>query len=166
MNIDEIVLESKYPEFQWCVKGPLQKVWKDGFPVDEQKILMLYFDRYLCEVADMIRDQEWTDEDKLYAERALDRFLNDPNFRDAWVHEMPKPAMPWPTYDQTHHNQVAVVAAATGQVGEALMYEQRGREGGPRESVVKKLQALLSDTPVDEPVADTVEAEAELGAVY
>ena len=160
MQIDGLVLESKYPEYQWCIKGPIRKVWKDGFPVDEPKLLVLQFDRYLCEVDEMVQNQEWTPEDKEYVARIMERDLVDPRFRDAWQHQAPKIHPPWPTYDETHHNQVPVIAKATGQVAEALAYEERGRPDGPRESVVKKLRALLAE-PRDNGSAAPEPAEAE-----
>lgn len=142
MKTEGLVLESKYAEFQFCIKGPIRKVWRDGFPVDESQIITLQFDRYLCELDDMARNQEWTPDHRVHVEGALDRHFGDPSFRDMWVHKAPKIAPPWPTYDATHHNQVAVIAQATGMVTEALTYETRGRE--PRPSVVEKLQELLS----------------------
>ncbi len=147
MKLEGLVLESKYPELQLLVKGPMQKVWKDGFPVDEQKIIVLAFDRYLCELDVMARNQEWGEGERAAVDGQLSRQLADPQFRDAWVHEAPKPAKPWPSYDETHHNQVAGIAQATGTVESAITYETRGREGGPRESVLRKLQELQAEAP-------------------
>lgn len=161
MKLEGLVLESKYPQFQMLVKGPMQKVWKDGFPIDEQKIIVLEFDRFICELDEMKLAQEWGAGELESVERQLERQLRDPSFRDAWVHEMPKPAKPWPTYDETHHNQIPTIAQATGQVESALTYETRGRE--PRESVVKKLQALLAEEPTHD--GSPAETPDELFAV-
>jgi hypothetical protein len=143
INIEGLVLESKYPEHQFLIKGPLEKVWRDGFPVDEFSIIPLQFDRYLCEVDVMAREQEWNDDQREAVTRALDRSLGDPGFRDMWVHEIPKPPKPWVTYDDTHHAQIAMIAQATGTMAETLAYETRGRPEGPRDGVVKKLQELI-----------------------
>ncbi len=155
MNIEGLVLESKYPQYRLFVKGPLEKKWRDGFPVDEQKLLIIEFDRFLCEMDEMISNQEWTEEDKEFCARGLEIHLKNPLFRDVWVHEISRPGKPWPTYNETHHNQIAAIAAATGQIEAALSYETRGREGGPRPSVEAKLRELL------EGQSDPVEVEAE-----
>lgn len=144
LDVTGLILESKYPELQFIVKGPRMTVWRDGYPVQEPKHIILYFDRYICMVDDIVRDQELTDEDKEYVGHAIEAAFKNPNARDFWIHDLPKAAPPWPNYDATHHNQIPVMAEATGLVNEALMYEQRGRPGGPREGVVKKLEALLS----------------------
>lgn len=143
LDLDTLVLESKHPQLQYLIKGPYQDVWKDGFPTKEQKVLVLQFERYICEVAEMARDQEWNEEERdIVAKRLQYELYENLRERDFWKHEPPKPAIPWPTYDQTHHSQIAMIAKATGTVEEALVYETRGREDGPRESVVKKLEEL------------------------
>ena len=145
MDIKGLILESNFPELQVLLKGPLQKVWRDGFPVDEQKILQLQFDRYICFVDDMVRRQEWTPEDTEYAARHIESMLNDPTEREMWIHQPPVVQPPWPTYNETHHKQIHVVAKSIGLVGEALTYETRGREEGPRPEVVKNLEAALGE---------------------
>jgi hypothetical protein len=150
MNIDGLILESKFPEYQFLIKGPFHKVWRDGFPVDEQKILILQFDRYICMVDDMVQEQEWTEEDKEFALRQLEVQMNNPKYRDMYVHVPKRPDKPWPTYDDTHHKQIPNIAVATGTVHTALAYE-RTREGGGRPEVVAKLEELalqdLEGTP-------------------
>jgi len=154
LDTNGLILESPYAQYQFLIKGPMQKVWKDGFPVDEQKIIPLQFDRYICFVDDMAAEQEWTVEDREFVARAIDASLNNPKFRDMWVHEAPKPPLPWPTYESMHHSKIATAAEMNGLVGEAFAYETRGREGGPRPAVVKKLQALLDGkSEPDEPDA-------------
>lgn len=163
MELKGLVLESVYPEYTYLVKGSRHTVYREGYPVEEAKLLTLRFDRYLCEVDDMIREQEWNDEDMKLMEAKIEWDMQNPTFRDMWVHSAPKIEAPWPTYDETHHNQVAAVAIATGLVSEALTYETRGRDGGPRASVVEKLQqALASSDSLDEEV--DVEEE-EIAAV-
>ena len=63
MELKGLVLESVYPEYTYLVKGSRHTVYREGYPVEEAKLLTLRFDRYLCEVDDMIREQEWNDED-------------------------------------------------------------------------------------------------------
>jgi|SRR5215475_6472477 len=155
MNIDGLILESRYPEYQFLIKGPLHKMWRDGFPVDEQKILILQFDRFICFIDDMVREQEWTDEDQLFAARQLEQSFNDPKYRDMWVHEPVRPARPWPTYDETHWKQIHTIAQATGMVHEALAYEQQGREDGPRPEVVKFLQNLVAEQEQSQALSDS-----------
>ena len=135
------------------MKGPLHKAWRDGFPVDEQKILQLQFERYICFVDDMIRRQEWTPEDIEHAARQIEYMLGDPTQKDMWLHELPVVTPPWPTYDETHHKQIHVIAQSIGLVGEALTYETRSREGGPRPEVVKNLEAALGEQ-APEPVGE------------
>ena len=164
MDINGLVLESRYPEYHFLIKGPFQQVWRDGFSVQEQKIIDLAFDRYLLEMDVAAREQEWTAEERESVTRALQASFDDPTFRDMWVHQIPKPPLPWPTYDSTHHNQIAVIAQATGMVHAALAYEQRGREGGPRESVVTKLQQLAEET--EDVGGESRDPEAEADEIF
>lgn len=147
MDINGLILETKYQDYQVLLKGPLHKVWRDGFPVDEQKILILSFDRYICMVDDMIRRQEWTPDDVEHASRQIEYMLGDPAQRDMWQHKPPVVLPPWPNYNETHHKQIHVVAQSIGLVDEALTYELRGREGGPRPEVVKNLESVVVETP-------------------
>lgn len=151
MDISGLILEAQAPELQVLLKGPLQKAWRDGFPVDEQKILQLQFERYICFVDDMQRRQEWTDEDRVYVERGIQQLLDDPTFGEMWVHVPQRPPAPWPTYDETHHKQIPVIAQSVGLIDQAIAYETHGREGGPRPGVLEQLQALKEQTaPVPE----------------
>jgi hypothetical protein len=161
MEITEIaglVLESKFAEYQYLAKGPLHKVWRDGFPVDEQKILRLHFERYICFVDQMAREQEWTPEDCEYALRQIAQQLATPQYHDMWVHLPAKVEPPWPTYDETHPKQIHTIAQAIGMVAEALAYENR-RPGGPRTMVVENLQNALGDAPAA-PAPEAVEEGA------
>jgi hypothetical protein len=135
-------------------------VWRDGYRVEEQKILVLQFDRFICFTDDMAKEQEWTPEDKEYAARGLESQLNDPMFRDMWIHQPVLPDKPWPTYDETHPKQIHTVAIATGMVEQALAYESRGRADGPRPSVVENLQkALNAQQPAEEPVEESDDSD-------
>jgi hypothetical protein len=157
MDINGLVLESRYAEYQFLIKGPLQKVWRDGYPVEEHQIIPLEFDRYLCELDLMATRQEWNEIQKEAVTGAIERQLNDPSFRDMWVHEKPRPPLPWPNYDTMKETQILMVAQATGQAREALAYELQ-RDGGARETVVKKLQGLIEsdgDSGTVDPDAET-----------
>jgi hypothetical protein len=151
ITLEGLVLESKYPEFLLMIKGPLQQIWRDGFPVQEQQVLQIQFDRFLCELDDMARAQEWGEEQKAAVKRALEDRLRDPMLRDVWIHETPRPPLPWPTYEETPHGQVPTIAQATGMVEQALAYEERGRAEGPRKMVVVKLEALRGAASAEEP---------------
>jgi len=140
-NLRDVVLESKYGEYQYLAKGPLQTSWRDGFPKQEPKLISLQFERFLCEVRDEIDRQELTEEDQQYLAAKLQHDLSDTMYRDMWVHEPVKPDKPWPSYEETDVKQIAVVAKATGLVEQALTYERR-RDDGPREDVVKELSEL------------------------
>jgi len=144
-DLDTLMLESKYGEMTYMVKGPLVTNWKDGFPKQEPKLFVFQFDRFMCDIGDEIRRMELTDEDKEYVLRKIERDLADIDMRaDMWIHQPPKVNPPWPNYEETHANAIPGIAKSIGLVDEALTYESR-REGGPRESVVKKLQEGQSE---------------------
>jgi hypothetical protein len=165
LNVDGLVLESKYPQLQFVIKGPMLEDWRDGHPVRRPKHIVIDFDRYLCELDVLSREQEWTDEDKVYVGKGIEAQFNNPTFRDFWIHEAPKVPPPWPTYNETHHNQIPVIAQSIGLVAEALRYEQLGREGGPRASVVEKLTAIAGEQPQEETTTAFVPDEDDLAAV-
>jgi hypothetical protein len=150
VKIDGLVLESKYPQLQYIIKGPIEDSWRDGIPQRIPKHIVLEFDRHLLIMDDLIREKELNDDDKTYISRQLDYELNRAQFNDFWVHQPPKPNPPWATYDQTDPKQIATVAQATGLVVEALRYEN-ARDDGPRDAVVAKLEALNANT-VDEAI--------------
>lgn len=81
-------------------------------------------------------EKGWTDEEKDLARtvllRVCDRFPGD-----MWVHETPKVAAPWPTYDETHHNKIPVLAVELGLLDESLEYERQNKN---RDSVVAALE--------------------------
>lgn len=158
VEIDGLVLESKYPQLQYIVKGPIEDTWRDGMQIRQPKHIVLEFDRHLLVMDDLAHEKEWTDEDKLYISRQLDYELKRPQFVDFWVHKPPTPQPPWPTYDSTDAKQIATVAKATGLVTEALRYEKNGREDGPRPEVVK---ALETAEPQFEVAADAGLLEVE-----
>jgi len=144
ISLDGLMLESKYGELSYLIKGPIQTTYRDGFPRQEPKIIALQFDRYVCDVGNELSRMELTEEDREYVARRIEGDLKDPLFTDFAVHEPPKIHPPWPTYDRMHPNAVAGMARQVGMVEEALAYEQR-RDGGPRESVVKKLEETLRE---------------------
>lgn len=80
-----------------------------------------------------------TDDDR---ERAEQMLLTSGRLGNEFiVIEEVKAAKPWPSYDETHHNKVSVLASELGLVNEALAYE---RENKNRSSVVEQLEASLA----------------------
>jgi len=139
-DLDGLLLESKYAEPALIVKGPIVTNWQDGLPRQEPKHFVFQFDRYICDVGEECRRMELTDEDKEFVARKFTTDLQNPDIRaDYWVHEPPVAAPPWPNYENTHAQAIPGIAKQIGMVMEAIAYEER-RDGGPRESVVRKLQ--------------------------
>lgn len=158
LPLDGLILESRHAEYQYIVKGPLETNWQDGFPREQPKHIVLEFDDFICMLDDQAFRKEWTDEDKLYIGRALERAFRDNEVRaQMWIHEKPRPPLPWPKYNETHHKQIPQIAAATGTVAEAIRYENE-RDGGPRVEVIQKLTELLNGEVV-------VEVDEDLAAV-
>lgn len=143
-DLNGLILESRYHEYQYIIKGPIQTNWQDGFPRQEPKHIVLHFKGFVCLLEDEIRDQELDDDDKLHVFKAIQSSLKNPNFTDMWVHERPRPGMPWPTYAETDVKQIPMVAQVTKTIGAAIAYERDGRPEGPREAVIKKLEDLLA----------------------
>jgi hypothetical protein len=165
LNVEGLVLESQYADYNYCIKGPLIIDYSDGYPKQHPKHIVLDFDSFLCEVDDVVARNELTDEDKEYMGRALEAALKNPLFKEMWIHQSPKPPMPWPSYDETPASQIPMVAKTIGLIAEALAYEQRGRDGGSRPTVVKKLQELQTEAP-DVPSAPPEDSEdLDLAAV-
>jgi hypothetical protein len=66
----------------------------------------------------------------------------------------PLPTPPWPTYEETHHKQIPVLAEQLGLVNEALAYE-RAREK-PRAEVTERLEGLLQGKVEEETLTAAV----------
>src|SRR5215471_15403849 len=138
--MEGLVLESRYPQLQYIIKGPIQDSWRDGIPIRTPKHIVLEFDRHLLEMDQLVREKELTDEDKEYIRRQLEYEFSKPNFPDFWEHKPPRLGPPWPTYDETDPKQIPNVAKAIGLVTEALRYEKQRDE--PRQVVIEKLEGL------------------------
>lgn len=83
----------------------------------------------------------WDDGEKETAARVMLNRVADPAFHDYDLAPGPMPvSAPWPTYDDTHHFKIPVLAEELGLVGEALAYE-RGTKN--REGVVKALEEKI-----------------------
>jgi hypothetical protein len=99
-------------------------------------------------------DNGWTDDETEAVIAKVEYFVQrQPGL--VWRLEAPRFAAPWPSYDDMHHNQIATTAQATGQIGEALRYEEQNKA---RPVVVERLTALLNES------RDAVAAEAALTA--
>lgn len=92
-----------------------------------------------------------TDEERVEAEQKL---LHDPNYGSAYVLveeiEAPKP---WPTYDETHHNKIPLLAEELGCIDAVLAYE---RERKNRASVLAAVEARLPKA--EQPAGEIVHA--------
>jgi len=92
----------------------------------------------------------WTDEEKALVEKRLDRACVDFP-REIRLHTKPPAEKPWPTYDDTHHLQVARIAEATGTLDQALAYE---KENANRKGVVKMLEQAVAEAAQAAPEPD------------
>lgn len=118
--------------------------WKTfpGLPIEEDRVTPANPVEYgRIGVWDSIAWQaeyELTDSEREAGENLL---LNSPFYGSEFIKiEEVKAAKPWPAYDDTHHNEVASLAAKLGLVAEALAYEQENKQ---RASVIEKLEAAL-----------------------
>lgn len=81
-------------------------------------------------------ENNWSDEEKELVRTTLLRLCKlSPG--DIWVHETARAAAPWPTYDQTHHNKIPVLAEELGLLDEAITYESQNKN---RDSVIAALE--------------------------
>jgi len=113
-----------------------------GLPVEEDEVTLVNpveFGR--IGVWDSVvwqAENELTDEDREQAENLL---LNSSYYGTEFFKvEEVKAAKPWPSYDTTHHNKIAILASEIGRVSEALAYEQENKQ---RASVIESLEAAL-----------------------
>ncbi len=90
----------------------------------------------------------WGPAEKEIVARHMLRLLEkNPGWAQFSLHSKAPAAKPWPTYDETHHNQIPTFAEGVGLVNEALAYE---RENKARDSVIQKLEELLERASVAE----------------
>lgn len=90
-------------------------------------------------------EKGWTQEEHDIVVEALDLLCQ--RYGGVWEIQHAKAALPWPTYDDTHHSQIAKFAAGVGLVSEALAYE---RENKNRPGVVKELEAAQAAPAAEE----------------
>lgn len=64
-----------------------------------------------------------------------------------WLHSEAPAPLPWPTYNETHHKSVPVLAEQLGLVETALAYEQQNKK---RPEVMEKLSELLNAPAVED----------------
>lgn len=98
-------------------------------------------------------EHEWDEDTKGLVERTLLKFCkSQPDRIKQLEREIPRAALPWPTYDETPVEKVADLASALGLVAEALAYEQENRA---RPLVLDGL--FGTPVQVDEPPVPVVE---------
>lgn len=96
----------------------------------------------------------WTDDEREAVEQALDRWCQ--RWPEAvWEVSAAKAGKPWPKYDETHHNQIPVLAEQLGFVAEALQYEVENKN---RSGVVEKLNEILAAAAEAAVVEDSLTA--------
>lgn len=100
--------------------------------------------------AQQAEEKGWTQEEHDAVVAAVDRKCkSEPEY--VWEVTLAKAEKPWPTYDETHHNQVPTLAATLGLVAAAIAYEEQNKA---RESVLEKLrEAVPQETAAEEIVA-------------
>lgn len=94
--------------------------------------------------------KDWTEEERERVEAALDYWCEHQPAQ-IWHLEEPAAPLPWPTYEDMHHKQIAPHAIASGQAVEALAYE-RQREN-PRREIIELLETHIAskqETEFDE----------------
>lgn len=84
-------------------------------------------------------EKNWTQEEHDLVVQELDR-LCEVMPGEVWVITAPKAEKPWPKYDDTHHNQIPVLADQLGNADVALTYERQNKN---RPAVVEKLEEIL-----------------------
>jgi len=89
----------------------------------------------------------WSDEEHESVISVLDRLCMEQPFMIAKVvHEIPVPQPPWPTYEETHHKTIPVLAKQLGLVEQTLAYERANRN---RDGIVIALEEA-KDAPMPE----------------
>jgi len=97
----------------------------------------------------------WDEDTKGLVERTLVRFCNTQPDRIQQINlEVPKAALPWPTYDATPAENVAELAQTLGLVVEAIAYEQENRA---RPLVLDTLAGLSVQADPDPDAPELVE---------
>lgn len=100
-----------------------------------------YFDS-----AQQAEEKGWSQEEHDLVVQAIDRKCkSEPEY--VWEVTLAKAEKPWPTYDETHHNQIPTLAKTLGLVAETLLYEEQNKN---RESVLEKLRAELPQPEQDQ----------------
>jgi hypothetical protein len=124
----------------------------DGTPLFTAEIIGGWF-----ELDSQAEQKGWDEREReLVAEHMLKK-LREQDCQFTLVERGPvvHPA-PWPTYDETHHNQIPVLAGQLGLASQALAYELQNKR---RDGVVAKLREQVSA-----PVAVAVDDESLVAA--
>jgi hypothetical protein len=87
----------------------------------------------------------WTPEEQESVISVLDRLcLEQPFMIAKVVHEVVVAQPPWPTYEETHHKTIPVLAQQLGLVQETLAYERENRN---REGIISALTEAQDSVP-------------------
>jgi len=80
-----------------------------------------YFDS-----AQQAEEKGWSQEDHdLVVLKVDQKCKTEPEY--VWEVTLAKAEKPWPTFDETHHNQIPTLAITLGLVAEALVYEEQNK---------------------------------------
>lgn len=96
------------------------------------------------------REKGWNDKEKEIVARHMLRLAESGRGQFS-LYSKPATPAPWPTFDQTHHNQIPVLAAQLGLLNEALAYESENKN---RDGVVGKLREELAKQQAVPAVSD------------
>lgn len=138
----EIISETPALVAEFAVHGgEYDFINSDGFADRAADIRLGYFD-----LDSQAEQKGWGPDEKEIVARHMIRMAEKRPGGDFTLWSKAPAQKPWPKYDETHHNQVAVLADQLGLVGEALAYEQ---ENAKRPSVVAKLNELLNAAQIE-----------------
>jgi len=109
--------------------------------------------------SDAAKEQQgWTDEEHDIVVESLNKLcVQQPTVCARVEQEIYAPVKPWPTYDETHHKTIPVLAGQLGLVELTLAYERENRN---REGIIAALEEQLSPR---EPMPESAPVPAMIG---
>jgi hypothetical protein len=121
---------------------------EDPFTGQPERHAVIYGHFFDTDVA--AEQNGWTEEEHGSVVTTLDRLCKQLPFVIAKVdQEAPvlEPDKPWPSYDETHHKTIPVLARQLGLVERVIAYE---RAHGNREGILKALEQAEEEAPAEE----------------